>query len=438
MNIDLSKIKYGDIVAVALSGGEDSVFLLYNLLELSTVKNFKVCAINVEHGIRGEESLKDSMFVKDICLKLQVPLHSYSVNAVEYAKENKLSLEQAARKLRYDCFYDLLERGKCNKIATAHHLKDNAESVLFNLFRGSGQKGLGGILPEYDGKIIRPILSVEKQEITAYLKEKGITFVTDSTNFDTDYTRNFIRLELLPKINQIFPKAENSILKFSEIAREDDEFICSFAEKCLTYEKNNVKISLPQHPAVLKRASIIAMKSLGITKDWEKAHLDAILALAKGETGKSVNLKRNVVAVKEYDTICIYKETITKQTEKIFNLGETEINGGLIQIKLCDTKPVDLKSGLYGDLDKIPKTAVIRFFKNGDKFTKFGGGTKSLSDFFTDMKIPVRERRNIPLIAQGDNVLLVFGIAVSDKLRVDKSTNSVIQFNYKIFRSTNE
>ncbi len=429
MNVDISLINKNDKIAVALSGGEDSVFLLHNLLMLSEKYSFKVLAVNVEHGIRGEESKKDSVFVANLCKTLGVTLYTYSVNAKEYARERKLSLEQAARKLRYDCFYDLINSKRCDKIATAHHLKDNAESVLFNLFRGSGQKGLGGILPEFEGKIIRPILSISKDEITKYIKENKLSFVTDSTNYCTDFTRNFIRLELLPKIIEKFPRTEQNVLKFSEIAREDDDFISSFAEKSLIFDGEVIKVPIGLHPAVLKRATIIAMKKLGVKKDWEKAHLDAVLSLAKGETGKSADLKLGIVAVKEYDTVCFYKRTKRENVEVPFRLGEIEING--IKVSIEKRNPKDLTLALYGDNDKIPKGAVIRFFKNGDKFTKFGGGTKSLSDFFTDKKVPTRLRRKLPVLAVGSDVLCVFSLAVSDKIRVDKTTESIIQFKYE-------
>ena len=146
MNTNLSNlINKGETVAVALSGGSDSMALLYYMLSQAEKFQFNLVAINVEHGIRGEESVSDSQFVSRQCNALGVPLMSYSINCIEEAKKQKLSLEQVARKLRYECFYDALSKGKCDKIATAHHLDDSVESVLFNLFRGTGIKGLSGI-----------------------------------------------------------------------------------------------------------------------------------------------------------------------------------------------------------------------------------------------------------------------------------------------------
>jgi tRNA(Ile)-lysidine synthase len=199
--IDFSKyLTSDDIVAVALSGGRDSMALLHMLLSVLPKNRLK--AINVEHGIRGEESLLDSKFVASQCKALCVPLLTYSIDCVKEAKKQKLSIEQVARKLRYECFYDALSKGKCDKIATAHHNDDNIESVLFNLFRGTGLKGLIGISDNLSDKIIRPLLDVSKDEINEYIKKHDIPFVKDSTNDDDKYTRNFIRLNIIPKIKR--------------------------------------------------------------------------------------------------------------------------------------------------------------------------------------------------------------------------------------------
>ena len=183
-----------EVVAVAISGGADSVCLLHLLHTNAKALDITVKAINVEHGIRGESSLQDSQFVKDFCALINVELKSYTVNAPSFAKQKGYSLEQAARVLRYECFDNALIEGFCDKIATAHHAGDNAETVLFNILRGSALSGVCGISESaYNGKIIRPILKVTKQEISAYLKEHNLPFVFDSTNSEEKYSRNYIR-----------------------------------------------------------------------------------------------------------------------------------------------------------------------------------------------------------------------------------------------------
>ena len=427
MQIDLSKfISNNQTVAVALSGGGDSMALLYYMLKESKKYQIKVIAINIEHGIRGEESILDTNFVKNYCAENGVPLLSYSVDCVAYANKHGLSVEQAGRILRYQIFNEAIQSGKCDKVATAHHLKDNFESVLFNLFRGSGLKGLVGIEENFDDKIIRPFLSVSKEQITEYLTKNNIPYVTDSTNFDDKYTRNAIRLNLLPEIEKVFPEAQNSVYRFSQIAKLENDYLTEQALKSLTFFETEVVITLPIHTALLSRATVLALKHLGITKDWEKSHIDSVIALTKLDNGKKADLLKGIVAVKEYDKITLYKNPKSSATVVPFRLGEIIFEDKTIYIKET-SKPIDLKSGFYADKDKIPCTAVIRTRRDNDKFTKFGGGTKNLSDYLTDKKVPLIKRDNLLLIANDNDVLAIFGLAISDKIKVDETTKTIIE-----------
>lgn len=430
MRIDLTKtISQNDVIAVATSGGADSMALLHYMH--NAVKNscFKVIALNVEHGIRGESSVKDTEFVKNYCNKHGIDVLTYAVDSVKKAKEEKLSLEEAARALRYDCFYSALKDGKCNKIATAHHQGDNAESVLFNLFRGTGLKGVSGITENFDEKIIRPMLDVSKEEILSYVKENDIPFVTDQTNLSSEYSRNFIRLNVLPKIKEIFPEAEKSIARFSKIAKVEDDFMHGEALKAVNFLDGVAEIALPLHQAILTRAVIIALKSLGVEKDWEKSHIDSVNALVTAQNGTKINLKKNVVAIKEYEKIVLFNEQINCDIELPFSVGKRFLNEKTIEIKPINID-TDLKKGFKADAAKIPNGAVIRFKRDGDKFTKFGGGTKSLGDYLTDIKTPKRIRNSIPLLAVGNEILVIFGIAVSNKIKVDETTKNIIEFLY--------
>lgn len=428
MQIDLSKtISPNDTVAVATSGGADSMALLYYMHNAAKNSTFKVIALNVEHGIRGETSRRDTEFVKNYCNKHGITLLCYSVNSLEKAKEEKLSVEEAARKLRYDCFNDAVTKGVCNKIATAHHQGDNAESVLFNLFRGTGLKGVSGITENFGEKIIRPMLDVSKEEILDYVKNNEIPFVTDETNLSSEYSRNFIRLNVMPKIKELFPEAEKSISRFSKIAKLEDDFMQGEALKAVYLSNGAAEIALPLHEAILTRAVIIALKNLGIEKDWEKAHIDGVKALQHAQNGAKINLKKNVVAIKEYDKIVVFVENETVDFSIPFSIGKHSIDGLSVEIKPLNID-TDLKKGFKADLDKIPDGAVIRFKREGDKFTKFGGGTKSLGDYMTDKKIPLRLRNSIPLLAVGNEILVIFGIAVSNKIKVDQTTKNILEF----------
>ena len=427
MQIDLSKfISNNQTVAVALSGGSDSMALLNYMLNESKKYQINVIAINIEHGIRGEESKSDTEFVKNYCKDSSVPLLSYSVDCVAYADAHGLSVEQAGRILRYQIFNTAIQEGKCDKVATAHHQKDNFESVLFNLFRGSGLKGLAGIDENFEDKIIRPFLSVSKEQITEYLAKNNIPYVTDQTNFDDKYTRNAIRLNILPEIEKVFSEAEKSVYRFSQIARLEDEYMQEQTFKHINFFENKVKIQLPIHNALLSRATVLALKHLGIEKDWEKSHIDSVLALANLDNGKMAHLPKGVIAVKEYDKIVFYKDLKSTDLVIPFNVGEITFNNKTLLIKEKN-QPIDLKNGLFADKDKIPVGAVIRTRRDNDKFTKFGGGTKSLSDFFTDKKIPLLQRDSIPLLAFDSDVLAIFGLAISDKIKVDEKTKTIIE-----------
>ena len=429
MHVDLNKfINAGDTVAVALSGGSDSMALLHYMQSQAEKYRYFLVAINVEHGIRGQSSISDTEFVKEYCKNRSIPIYCYSVDSIKNAKDNKLSIEQSARALRYQCFYDAISSGKCNVVATAHHSRDNLESVLFNLFRGTGLKGATGIEENFNGKIIRPFLSVSKDEIDEYVNQNDIPFVTDPTNLSDDYTRNYIRLNVLPEIKKLFPEVEKSVYRFTTLLRADDEYLDRLAKSVIIEDNAYIKIPVNTDKVLFGRAVIYALKRLGVEKDWEKSHVDGTVSLLTANNGSSVNLKKGVIAIKEYDFITLFRATQNSDIEKPFTVGETCLSGQILTIEAV-TMPSDFTNGFYIDGDKIPSTAVIRFKRNGDKFTKFGGGTKSLNDFLTDKKIPLRLRDSLPVIANGEKVLAIKGVAISDNVKVDDSTKKI----YKIY-----
>lgn len=426
MEINKSLLKRGKIVAVAVSGGKDSMALLHYLFFNADKFGVNVVCLNIEHGIRGETSVNDSLFVKSFCEKNGIPLISYSVDSKKKAEEDKLSLEESARILRYQCFFDAIQKNKCDYVATAHHKRDNVESVLLNLFRGTGLKGVKGINETYKEKIIRPLLNVGKSEIENYVENNKIPFVTDETNLSDDYSRNFIRLNVLPKIEEIFPNAENNVNRFAEIVKEEDEYLDGVAKKSVIEKDNRAEIVLPASDVILKRAVIFALKSVGVIKDWEKVHIDSVCSLTHKKNGAFVMLLDGVTAHKEYDRIVFIKEEEKNPLHIPFGIKEFEFGGKTYKIEKAG-KNADLKSGLYLDACKLPKDAVIRTKEEGDVFTKFGGGTKSLGDYLTDKKVPLRLRESIPIIAKDNIVFAIFGIAVSDKVKIDKDTSEIVK-----------
>ena len=426
MLCDLTKFNLNQkTVGVALSGGSDSVALFHFLLESRKAFGFKVCAVHVEHGIRGNDSVNDSLFVKSLCDKFGVPIIVFSVDAVSYSKEHKLSIEEGARAVRYDCFNKAISQGFCDVIATAHHQKDNAETVLFNLFRGTGLKGLTGI-NDVEDKIIRPLIDTKKTEIDRYVTDNRLEFVTDQTNFDQKYSRNYIRHKILPIVEEAFLEAENSISRFSLIAKEENDYLEKQTEKIVTFFDDRVEILTNSHVALIKRAIILALKRLGIKKDWEKIHIDDVSSLIHKENGKEISLPKGVRAVREYDKLVLFKEKPIRFSPLPVKPCEFFIDNKKFLLQAVDT-PKNLKDALYVDLDKISDKAVIRLREVGDTFTKFGGGTVSLSNYFTDKKIPIRERDSIPVIADGNEILAVFGMAISNKVKIDDNTKKIIK-----------
>ncbi len=415
INID-STLK-NQTIAVALSGGKDSMCLLHVLLSRSKEYNLTIKAINVDHSIRGEESEKDSLFVKNYCKEKGVELLFYKVDAVKFSKENGYSLEEGARILRYDIFSKILKEKRADKIATAHHLSDNFETVLFNLFRGTGLKGLNGITKERD-YIIRPLINVSKSEINDYIEKNQIPFVEDSSNKDNDFSRNYLRNEVVPKILNKFENAEKTTKRLSEIVKEEDEFLDELASSYLINENDKYLLPTDISPVLIKRGAKIAINNLGIEKDYEYVHLCDVAKLKNLQNGSKIVLPKGVVAVKEYDKISIY---VDKQKEEFlecaFKTGE--FNFGEKTLIITNEK---LENALQFDGDKIPKSASIRRKQEGDIFKKFGGGTKKLKDYLIDKKIPRFSRDDLLVLADKNKVLIIFGVEISDDVKVTEST----------------
>ncbi len=420
-------ISSGEIVAVALSGGKDSMCLLHLLLENQEKLNITVKAINVEHGIRGESSVFDSEFVKNHCKALNVPLKQISFDCKTYSKELGLTVEEGARKFRYDYFLSLIKEGFCDKIATAHHLSDTAETVLLNLFRGTSPSGLKGI-PEInrEGKIVRPLLGATREEIDDYVQKKSIPFVTDESNLEEDYTRNFIRLNVIPLVKTRFPEMEKSVARLSKIIAEEDDYLLQEALKGIKKVNGGIEVKDSLEKPIFSRACVIAMKGVGIVKDYEKAHIDALFNLLSQNVGAKIDLKNGVSAIREYGVITLYKRREKECCEIPFSVGEYLFKNCKVTVsKVRDFNFKNKKENeIYLDGDKVLKGSVIRFRKDGDLFTKFGGGTKNLGDYMTDKKVPLRLRDSMPLVAYGNEILAICGVEISEKVKIcDKTIN---------------
>lgn len=415
MDLDLSLFATGETFAVALSGGKDSMCLLHLLLSCPELAP-RVKAINVEHGIRGQSSLDDSLFVKEYCEKKGIPLKSYSVDAPSFSKENKLSLEEGARVLRYRCFADAVENDFCDKVALAHHSSDNAETMLFNLFRGTSVFGMSGIKKE-SGHLVRPLLSFSRQEIDLYVENHAIPFVEDETNLDENYTRNYLRLKIIPEIKKIFPAFENSMARYAKESETISAFLDERAEKLMRYGEE-VSFPLDVDRASFSVCVIKALKYLGVKKDYESKHAQAVHDLKNASNGVTIDLIAGVKAVKDYDKITLYKKSETLKVELPFTLGESLFADKKITVKKGEGK-------LKFDLDKLPDGCVFRRRRDGDLFTPFSSGKKKLKKYLIDKKIPSRKRDDLILLAFENEVLAIIGVEISDKIKIDENTQNI-------------
>lgn len=415
--------KNGEIIGVGCSGGSDSIALLHFLAQNQEKFDIEVVAIHVDHGIR-ENSYLDADFVKEKARELGVRYYKFRVDAPKVAKEKNLSIETAAREVRYGVFKSLVQKGVVDKIALAHHVSDQAETILMHIFRGSGTAGAKGMSPTSEGIYIRPLLNTTKEEIIDYLNQNHLDYVDDETNVDTSYNRNFVRHVIMKDIKSRWPNAEQAIVNFAKAVKEDDDYIQKqvYADAIMQEEKL-VKIPTSYFifdNALVSRVIFKAVKMLGITQDIEKKHVEAIKQLAQGESGKRVFLPFEAIAVREYDYITIYDRRREEvKFEEPLKSGEFDVPG-LGKMIVKRVKDFALEEGqILLDYRKVPKDAVWRFRQEGDVFTKFGGGTKKLKSFMIDKKIPSRIRDYIPVLAYGNEVFAIAGYEISEKVKVE-------------------
>lgn len=416
-------IQAGERIGVGVSGGSDSMALVHFLNSVKEELDIEVIAICVDHGIR-EESRDEANFVVQKCKEMGVRAYKFRIDAPKIAKEKNISIETAAREGRYGIFNSLFKRDVVDKIALAHHLNDQAETILMHIFRGSGLAGARGMEAMRDEHYIRPLLSTSKEEILAYTSLHGIDYISDPSNMDSSYSRNFLRNEVMPLISSKWPGAIKAIASFGEVVAEDDDYINNHLfDDAVIYEGKEARIPLsyfiyPQ--SIISRIIIKALKEIGVKVDFEKKHIDLITSLAKSsESGKKLSLPFDVVAINDYD----YLTLTNKKKEKVeFKLelrcGEFEVPGGkLIVRRVKDFAPKP--NVLYFDYRKVPKTAVWRFREDGDSFEKFGGGSKKLKSYMIDKKIPQRKRDHIPVLADEKEVLVIAGVEISEKVKIE-------------------
>lgn len=444
--LQFNMIRSGDKVIVAVSGGPDSMCLLDILLSLRESLNISIFAAHVNHCLRGLEADLDEQYVREYCMKNNIEFFSKSINIEELAKSKGVSCETCGREERYAFFKELLIKLNADKVALAHNANDRAETTLMRIMRGTGVEGLLGIKPIRDCIYIRPIINVYRDEIEAYCLEKNLNPRIDKTNLQAIFTRNKIRLELIPYIKKNFNEDfMEAINRLSENAYEDNSYLEKIVQgKYKTYcDKTKEKviiynIAFKEPMAILSRIIRKAIEDLkGDTENIEKVHINNIIKLQQKDTGLSTILPSKINAYNDYGNIVLslYKEQSIKEGNKEYdlNLGKNYIKDLNLSVclKLLDSSNNMLFKGnqytKYFDYN-VDSEVKLRFRREGDKFTPFGmKGSKKLKDFFIDLKISREERDKTILITFGDEIAWVFPYRTSEKFRISKESKRVLQ-----------
>ena len=479
-----------DTVIAGVSGGADSVCLLLVLMEIAKLLPFSLKVVHVEHGIRGEESQSDAEFTRQLCRENSIPCEIYSVDVPDYAGKNGIGLEEAARILRYDCYCKAANKeitaamhrentevsndtteearqisdvGKIH-IALAHHAEDNAETILFQMVRGSGLDGLCGMLPkrelELQIDIIRPLLKQTRGEIEAYLTEKNQEYCVDSTNMDTEYSRNSIRHEVLPKLKDINRQAVPHMNQCAELLRDmkaylDVQVTDAYEIYCIS-ENGRLTISkelLEACPKIIQKEVVhrAICKMAGSAKDITAVHVEKTLSLFFQQVGRKISLPYQLVAQRNYAGILLLKTDTKVETRQVnFFINkekmETFLNGKpyfldvpggrfCFQVRDFTGKIQEISKKTCTkclDYDKIKNGLQIRNRQSGDYLTlDKEGHTKRLKEYFINEKIPLEAREKIFLLAQDSHIIWVVGGRLSAEFKIEENTKRILEVRFE-------
>jgi tRNA(Ile)-lysidine synthase len=411
LSIDKNK-KY----LLAVSGGSDSMAMLHMFFVAGA--NIEVATVN--HHIRAEAAA-DAALVSEYCRALGIPCHVLDVDVPTYAAAHSLSTETAARVLRYEALATIT----ADLIVTAHNADDNAESILMHILRGAGTSGAVG-MKQYSERYFRPLLSCTKQQLTDYCTTHNIPYTVDVTNADTHYTRNFLRHEVLPLLKRINANAINNILRFGENAAVDEDYLNTAADiSSVVFSEKPLSARIPkelltQHPAVAARVALKVFRHLGVHHDIEKNHIDSLIALAGNFGGKKVSLPFDFTAINDYNSVYISRggDSIPTAFCCPFVGERIETSVGVVTVS---REQVD--GALRFDSNAIVGGALLRNPRPDDTFTKFGGGTKKLTRYLMDKKVPRRQRDRLLVVANGNEVLIIIGVEISEKVRVNDGSD---------------
>ncbi len=439
-------IKYGDHVIVGVSGGPDSVCLLHIMLSLKKEFHLRLMAVHINHKLRPEDAIKDQRYTEGLCRDLGIPCRVFSFDVMALAAAKGLTSEEAGREVRYKAFNEVKNEMKAQKIAIAQNLNDQAETLLMRILRGTGTDGLSGIDYIREEIIIRPLLDVTRAEIESYCKAHDLKPRIDQTNLLPIYTRNKIRLELIPYIRSNYNvNIVQGLSRLAGIAREDKAFIYETVDRIIA---DNVirlraddrtgeikKITMPcsvinaQHPAVSKRIIASLFGEMGLIQDIQAIHLENALRLIKdGTTSLSIDFPGEFRLRISYGLVEFLAKKKGLVCEELGKLKESLIKSE--ELHQRDSS----EHRQYFDYDSIQEThseILLRTRKRGDFFSPLGmQGSKKIKEYFIDEKVPSELRDGIPLVCAGPEVIWIVGHRISEKYKITPNTKTILMLEY--------
>lgn len=424
----------GAKIIVGLSGGADSVALLHLLCGMKEEFLWDITAVHIHHGLRGEDADRDARFAAEFCEKQGVPCVIRTFDVKAEAKRRKLGEEETGRLLRYAVFQELA--GEDGFIAVAHHRQDQAETVLMRLCRGTGLKGLLGMRP-VRGNVCRPLLFCSRGEIEAYCRENGLEWREDASNQEETYTRNKLRLKVLPLLEEVNPKAVEHISETAELLALEEDFLEQQAKKAFEAVRRDGGTGevcldranlLELHPALQKRVLRKAMEAYAAA-DVSQVQIEALEDLLTKETGRSRDFLEGIHAENRYDLLVLsLKKEQAEGYQYELTVGEkTDIpeRGISVSLWVSDRYEKHTEDTKCFDFAKCEGAFFCRTRKRGDMIS-LKTGRKKIKDLFIDEKVPREERETIPLITAGEEVLWAVGLRVSAKHQPDANTEKYL------------
>lgn len=431
-------------VVVGLSGGADSVCLLLLLKKMKDVFGYGLTAVHIHHGIRGSEADRDMLFCRKLCEDIGIDFECKTYDVITMAKEKGIGTEEMGRIIRYDTFSEILKKNGGGRIAVAHHANDRAETVIFNISRGTGAKGLAGIKPVRD-EIVRPLLCCTRDEILQYLESEGMEFCEDSTNESNEYTRNRIRNNIIPALKDVNEGVVKNICSMADKMQEIDEYFAEVVEEI--YENNSVREAegillkniFGEKRLILKLIVLRVLKEmLGGLKDLTEAHVESVVNLMDGLSGTSVSLLNGVSVRKDSDGLFFHREynvsriCVDVTIPSVISIPNTS-EKMIFEKKLWNNKE-KITNEVYTkclDYDKIKFSLQLRTRREGDYLVvDCRGHRKKLNRYFIDEKIPGRRRDEMLLLADGDHIVWVVGGRISEEYKVTETTRNVLVVKY--------